>query len=175
MIDDLSLRRLIHWGLLIVFAAITVFMRILPVDLSPGSWPGPDLILLLCFAWVMRRPDFVPIPLAGLLLLIADFIFMQPPGLWAAFGVLAIEFLRPNRIDQSETPFMLEWFEVAVVLAAMILANRFMLGLFSVPQHSLFLETVFYLMNLASYPIVVIMSVRVLGVRRPYTTAELRR
>jgi len=175
MIDGLSLRRLIHWSLLTLFAGITIFMRILPVDLRPGAWPGPDLVLLLCFAWVMRRPDFVPLLLAGLLLLTADFIYMHPPGLWAALGVLAIEFLRPNRIDESETPFMFEWFEVALVLGFMILANRFILGLFAVPQHSILLEFIFYMMNLASYPIIVIMSVRVLGVRRPISAAELRR
>ena len=62
-----------------------------------------------------------------------------------------------------------------MVLGFMILANRFILGLFAVPQHSIFLEFIFYMMNLASYPIIVIMSVRVLGVRRPISAAELRR
>jgi len=35
-------------------------VRILPLSTEPGSVPGPDVVLCLTFAWVLRRPEYVP-------------------------------------------------------------------------------------------------------------------
>ncbi len=47
-------------ALFAVLAAVLLFLRLLPLGSVAGGWPGPDLLMCLTFAWVLRRPDYVP-------------------------------------------------------------------------------------------------------------------
>jgi len=166
MIDPVTLHRWVLAGLFTGLATLIVFARMLPLDLTPGGMPPPDAIVLLGFAWVVRRPDFVPVLLFAAILLATDLLFLRPPGVATAFAVIGLEVLRARSGFLRAQPFAMEWANVAVVLVLMLLAERVLLGVFFVEQVSLGLSVYGLLVNLVFYPVVVGLSVWAFGVRR---------
>lgn len=164
MIDLVTLHR---WGfslLFVVIASVIIFVRLLPF--GSGSMPPPDLVLLLGFAWVLRRPDYVPVWLFAAVLLLGDLLFQRPPGISVGFAVTGLEFLRGRGLLVREQSFALEWGTVAVVLLVMLLGERMLLALFVVDQVSIGLALFSLLINLLFYPIAVAVSVTLFRVRR---------
>lgn len=166
MIDRLTLIRWFYWLMLFMLAGASVFLRLLPVGSASGGWPGPDLLLCLVFVWVQRRTDFVPVLLVAALFLVTDMLFQRPPGLWTALVILGLEFLRGREPLSREMPFLVEWGMVAAVMAAMLMADRLVLVLFVVGQASLGRSLLHLLVTLAAYPLVALVSVYILRVRR---------
>ena len=147
-------------------ALLVMFYRLLPLDMMPPRFAGPDILVALCFAWALRRPDYVPaLSIAGVMLL-ADILFQRPPGLWAALMLLAVEFLKSRDRRDRETTFLMEWLRVAIVLLAITIAYRLVLALLIVPTGTAFLTLMRYATTIAAYPLVVILSQGLLGVRR---------
>jgi rod shape-determining protein MreD len=128
--------------------------------------PGPDLLVAIALAWAARRPDYVPVVLVALVMLLADFLFMRPPGLWAAITVLGVEFLRNRESAFRDLPFLVEWGLVAVLLLAMTLANAFVLLVLMVDQPTLGLTLLQLIATILAYPLVVGVTVFALGLRR---------
>src|SRR5690606_35781377 len=60
MIGPAARARLTGLALYVLMAFILLFLRLLPVSPGAISWPGPNLLLALTLAWVLRRPDQVP-------------------------------------------------------------------------------------------------------------------
>jgi rod shape-determining protein MreD len=128
--------------------------------------PGPDLLVALAFAWVLRRPDYVPVLIVAAVMLAADFLFMRPPGLWAAITVMGVEFLRNREAGFRDLPFLVEWGMVALLLLGMTLANALVMLVLMVDQPSLGLTLLQLIATIAAYPLVVAMTVFALGLRR---------
>lgn len=159
-----------HWvfrALFLALALFLLFVRLLPLGNAPGALPGPDLLLCLILAWVVRRPDFLPMPLILLVILVEDLILMRPPGLWTAIVILATEFLRGRVALTRELNFLVEWMLVSGVMLGMMLAYRLVLGLALVPQPAFGFAIVQVLWSIALYPLVVAMSRLVLDLRKP--------
>lgn len=157
------------WGYRLLFLALCfliAFGRLLPLDAGPGGWPGPDLILGLIFAWVLRRPAYVPLGLVAAIFLITDVMFMKPLGLWSAIGVLGYEFLRRREPTGRDMAFPLEWMLVAGVILSMTVANALILALFAADQPALGLTLLQMIMTVLAYPAVVLVSSYVFGVRK---------
>lgn len=148
-------------------AAVLIFFRLLPVNPGPGSLPGPDLIVLVAFAWVLRRPDFVPVWLVASVMLLADLLFMRPPGLWAAATVLGLEYLRSRAGAWREMGFLAEWGRVALTLFVMVLGTRALLLVLLVDQPAFGLQLIELLMTIGFYPVVVAASRLLFGIRKP--------
>ncbi len=164
MVDPLKLRMWFYWALLVALAGLVIFVAMLPLSTLPAGWPGPDLLLALVCAWVLRRPEYVPVGLVAALFFLTDMLTLQPPGLRAALVVLAVEFLR--RRAGQERPFVLEWGLVALVLGAVMLGERLVLGLALVDQVSFGKAALRLIATILAYPLVVAVSVWVLRVRR---------
>lgn len=161
-----------HWifrGLFLGLALFLLFLRLLPLGNEPGSLPGPDLLLCLILAWVIRRPDFLPMPLILGVILIEDLILMRPPGLWTAIVVLGTEFLRSRVALTRELNFLVEWMLISGVMLGMMLTYRLVLGLAFVPQPAFGFAVVQVLWSIALYPLVVGLSRLVLDLRKPAT------
>jgi rod shape-determining protein MreD len=159
-----------HWifrGLFLALALFLLFIRLLPLGNAPGALPGPDLLLCLILAWVVRRPDFLPMPLILIVILIEDLILMRPPGLWTAIVILATEFLRGREALTRELNFLVEWMLVSGLMLGMMLAYRLALGLAFVPQAPFGFAVVQVLWSIALYPLVVGLSRLVLDLRKP--------
>ncbi|MGI1661050.1 rod shape-determining protein MreD [Palleronia sp. KMU-117] len=166
MADPVTSRRLGYRALLLGLLAVVMLVGLLPLHPGPGRFPAPDLLLLIVVAWVLRRPDYVPVTLIAAVFLLADFLFLRPPGLWAAIVVLATEFLRAREPGWRDLPFLLEWAIVAGVLGAMTLAYSVALAVFFVDQPGLGRTLLHLAITIAAYPPVVLLTARALGLRK---------
>ena len=150
-----------------LLAGAAGFVQLLPLDIGPDDWvPGQELVLVMAFAWVVRRPEYVPALLLAAVFLIADILFMRPPGLWAALVVLAGEFLRGRRARAFAATLFMEWLLIAIVLLVMKVVEIVML-LLSGAGHAGMDVTIMHLgLAILFYPVVVLLSERVLGIRK---------
>ncbi|WP_417243476.1 rod shape-determining protein MreD [Celeribacter sp.] len=176
MVDPHTVQRWLHRAAFVAISALALFIYILPLHVGMGRWPGPDPILAFALAWVLRRPNWIPLWLAAPVFLLCDFMFLRPPGLWAALCVIALEFLRTREATSRDMPFAVEWAMVGGVMLAMAVVYRAVLAVFMVDLTSLGLVISGQISTLIAYPFVVLMSASLLGVRRltPAEADELR-
>ncbi|MEP5761507.1 MAG: rod shape-determining protein MreD [Litoreibacter sp.] len=160
--------------LLLTIVSVVAFILLLPLCSRAGGIPGPDVVLLIVFAWIIMRPDFVPLVLAAGIFLAADLLFMRPIGLWAALSVMGAEFIRSRRIQLRDSTFLFEWLLVVTVVAAMTLVNALVLAMVAVEQPNLGLNLIRLIFTAITYPVVVILAGRAFGVRK-LSSAELDR
>jgi rod shape-determining protein MreD len=166
MVDPITTRRWIFRGLFVAACLLIIFVLLLPLDLSAGQLPGPDILICLTYAWVLRRPNYVPVLLIAAVFLVTDLLFMRPPGLLAGLVVMGSEFLRARESTSRELTFLLEWAMVGGVLIAVTLANRLFLLIVMVEQPALGLVLLQFLTTLLAYPVIVIISRYGLGLRK---------
>jgi rod shape-determining protein MreD len=149
-------------------AALSLFVRLLPFG-SDAAVPGPDVVLALACAWIMRRPDYLPVLLIALVILVEDMLLHRPPGLWAVAVVLGTEYLRNRQPVLRNVGFALEWATVGAVMLAMLLLTRTVMVLTMTPLPSLGLSLIQLLATVAAYPLLAGASHWVFGVRKPAT------
>lgn len=163
----LSTRHVWTYRALFVLAALALItLKLLPLNLATVGVPGPDLLLLLAFAWMLRQPAVVPLASLLAVFLLADFLLERPPGLWTLLVLLASESLRRKRLTMTEFPFLLEWGGVAVTIMGMVLLNRLVLWILLVDLDPLGLTLVQGIVTIVTYPIVVAVSKFVFGLRK---------
>jgi rod shape-determining protein MreD len=196
MVDPVTRARIWHRVLFVGIAALVLVFRLLPLTpsttiLSVGDaflqgagdlpWPltqevrvpnnagfsGPDLSLALILAWVLRRPEYVPASLILLVVITENILFQSPPGLWPLIVLWATEALRVREDRFRGLPFIFEFGLVALTLLAMVVVQRVVLFLTVVPQPALGAELLNMLYTLAIYPVVVLASALLLGIKRP--------
>jgi rod shape-determining protein MreD len=120
-------------------------------------------------AWIVRRPDFLPMPLILVVILAEDLILMRPPGLWTAIVIMATESLR-SRIELTrELNLLVEWALISGVMLGMMVIYRLVLGLAFVPQPPFGFAIVQVLWSIALFPLVVGLSRLALDLRKPAT------
>ena len=166
MAEPVTTRVWRYRALFLGLAFVVIFARLLPLDAGPGRLPGPDLLVCLSFAWITRRPEYVPVLLIAAVILLTDVLFMRPLGLWTACVVLGSEFLRSRVPFWRDMPFLLEWLVTAIVIAAMTIGYILTLAIFAVDQPALGLSLIQLMATIAAYPVVVFFSVAVLGLRK---------
>lgn len=157
------------WAMRLIYAVLClalIFLNLLPLDTMPRGWAGPDLMLALTCAWVVRRPDFVPLVLIALVFLLADLLYQMPPGLWAAFVVIGTEAMRRRAPLLRDLTFLAEWFTVAVILTVITIGNQIVLAVLLIDRPSPGLYLMQLVMTLACYPVVAYASQIVFGVRK---------
>lgn len=157
------------WALRLAFVAVccaVLFIKLLPLRLEPRSLAGPDLILMILFAWTLRRPDAVPLALGAAMMLLSDLLLMRPPGLWAALVLLATEWLRVRDRHLRNSTFWAEWLNVSLALAVISLIYSFTLTLMFDIADAYFLSVMQFSLTVILYPLVVLVSRLLFGVRR---------
>lgn len=157
------------WGfrlLFLVLVAAILFLRLLPLYNEPGSMPGPDLLQCLILAWMMRRPDILPIWLILPVILVEDLLLLRPPGLWAGLMVMATEFLRSRTALTRDLHFLVEWALAAGIMVAMMLLYRFAFILVLLPQPPIGFAAIQVIWSILAYPLVVGLSRLILGMQR---------
>jgi len=156
-----------YWALFSALALLTLFVRLLPLGVMPTGLPGPDLLLCIVLAWVLRRPEYMPALLIAAVFLLEDMLLMRPPGLWALVVLLGAEFLRHRQPLMRELSFPMEWAIVSAVMVAMLLAERLVLSIALVPMPGLGLSFLQLLVTVFAYPIVVLACHYAALVRKP--------
>jgi rod shape-determining protein MreD len=167
MSAPLSARHL--WGYRALFLALSagvMISKMLPLSLGATGLPGPDLLLALTLAWLLRQPALVPLGSILVVFLLADFLFQRPPGLWTLLVVLASESLRRRRLTMTEFTFFLEWSAFTGAVFALILLERLVLWLLMVDLAPLGLSLAHAIVTAAIYPIVVAVSKFLFGLRK---------
>lgn len=140
---------------------------IVAVPIQPGAtqWPMPDLLLMLCCYWVLRRPDSAPILVLFALGLIADLILMRPIGIGALALVLITELLRAQIRTLRDTAFPLEWLTVAILVGIGMLLQMALLWI-SLGTLPMPIEVAQYAgITILSYPAVALFCGGILGLR----------
>ena len=153
-----------------LFAALVlavIVMHLLPLRGGLGPWIGPNWIMMLAFAWCVRRPDFVPPVMLAILFLLSDLLLQRPPGLWSALVLLACENLKTNARVIRDATFASEYISVATMIVLASLGYRLILAIFLVDLPPLGLELIQILMTLIFYPLIALLTHTVLGVRKP--------
>ena len=146
-------------------AAAFTFVALLPFGAGEGGWPGPEVIVCLVAAWVLRRPDYVPVWLLLLVLLLDDALLMRPLGLWALIVLLLSEYLR-RRVDPSQAlPFASEMALVSTGIALAFAANHLALVVLLAPTPPLGGLVAHAAVTIAFYPLVALLS-HLAGIRR---------
>ncbi len=153
--DPITLRLWAGRGTYLLIACLIVFVRLLPLDSSPGDFAAPDLLLAVTLAWVVRRPEQVPPLLIVAVFLVCDLMFLRAPGLWTLIVLMATEFLRSRQGPTYDLPFPLEWALIALVLLAATLAESLLLWIFVVPKAPIGVALLNSLVTLLVYPAVV--------------------
>lgn len=169
MNEFLRFDTLANLGLWLLIAAATMLARMLPLSLPAPTWPGPDLLLALTMAWVLRRPSHLPAVAIALVFLIEDLFLMRPPGLWALIVLAGTEFLRRRQSVVREMNLVLEWGLVAMMMMAMLVANRLVLVIVFSPREPIDLSLWKLVVTVLAYPVVVFVLQVLLRVRKPAT------
>ncbi|MDP0928537.1 rod shape-determining protein MreD [Paracoccus onubensis] len=166
MIENMRKQILIGSGLFILCQLVILFARLMPLRAGDIGQPGPDLAICLLFAWLLRRPDqLAAVAIAGVFLL-EDILLLRPLGLWAAIVLLASEYTRSREARWRDQPFMIEWLRVSIMIGVMMLGYRVLQLVFVLPVPSLTKIALQYIQTVGFYPLVVLGSRWLLGLRR---------
>lgn len=150
-----------------VFLALTIlFIHLLPLNTQPRAWAMPDFLTGFALAWSVRRPDYVPVILLGILLLLGDLMLQRPPGLWAVLVLLCCENLKLKSHSLRAANFVAEWATIAAMIVGAMLAYRLTMAVLLIEQPSLGLHIIQTAMTILWYPLVVCISHVLLGVRK---------
>lgn len=158
------------WGMRLAFALLVcliLFFHLLPLDMTPNAWIGPDFLLAFAFAWSLRRPEFVPVVGLALLFLLADLMLQRPPGLWALCALLACERLKGRARSMHETTLLGEWMTAALAVLAVAVGYRLGLAITLVPQPPFGSSLLAVTMTVLFYPLAAAATHWAFGVRRP--------
>lgn len=145
---------------------LIVFGRLLPLDTTGTSLPGPDLILLFTYALVLRRPDALPVAMVAAVILMTDVLFFRPLGLWTACVIIGLEILRAREPLSRDMPFLGEWVMVGAMIVAITVLNMAVLTLFGVIRPTLGRELLQMIVTVFSYPAVVLVVHSILGIAK---------
>ncbi|TXI05241.1 MAG: rod shape-determining protein MreD [Pseudorhodobacter sp.] len=183
MIDGATREVWVHRVLFVVLALVFMFFRLLPLGEAAeacapddswcrlwdwlGQMPGPDLLLCIILAWMMRRPDYLPVLLIAAVVLAEDLILLRPPGLWTALVVLVSEIIRSRVALTRELNFSVEWLLVSALMVAMLIVYRMAFGLVLVAQPPFGFAMVQVVWSILCYPVVVFLSRVVLDLYKP--------
>lgn len=165
--SDLSTSRV--WLMQVGFlglALLILFFHLLPLDTLPRRWAPPDMLVAFVFAWALRRPEYMPILSLAIILLLADLLLQRPPGLMALLLVLGTEYLKTQISGLREASFVGEWLAVGMVLVGITALNRLILVLLAVQPPALGLSLIQMVLTVAIYPLVVLITQSVMGVRK---------
>lgn len=149
-----------------LLAVTIIFLQLLPLDTTPNTWAGPDLLLAFACAWAVRRPDYVPTLLLALVLLLADLLLQRPPGLMAVLALIGCENLKSRGRSLRDASFPVEWLTVSMIVALILIGYRLVLWVLLVDVPGLALTLSELGLTLLVYPLIVAVTHWLMGVRK---------
>ena len=152
-------------GLYLASSMAMILAALLPLSGLPRSVPPPDFILALTLAWLIRRPDQVPLWSVLLVFLLCDVVFLNPPGLNTALVVLATEYIRTHPRMQKEASLPAEVLRVGVIVLAIAIGERILLAVTLSPAPGLGPSFAQAVLTIAVYPAAILVTRIVFAVR----------
>lgn len=166
MSDARLARRLRSRVVYLALSALCLFMAILPLSPATAGLPSPDVMLAITLAWAVRRPEDLPLMLILPVFLFSDLMLSQPPGLWTAIVLVAVEILRNRHRRARLLPFAAEWIAVALMVIVMTAAYWGIQAAVFVDQTSLASQMRRAGMTILCYPAFVALLHYGLGIRK---------
>ncbi|MFT5639805.1 MAG: rod shape-determining protein MreD [Paracoccaceae bacterium] len=136
-------------------AFLILFVGLVPFSFIPKNLPGPDLLLCLTFAFVLRRPDYIPVWLLAGAIFLSDVLLLRPPGLWTAIMIFAVEFTRLQEYRFRDLIFPFEWAFVGAIMFLCLISYHLVLSIMIIPQVGFSTTMLHFLTTLVAYPLVV--------------------
>lgn len=167
MVDAPTTRLWVMRATYLLLALFMIFLQLLPLNTLPPRFAPPDLLLVLTFIWVARRPDFVPVLSIAAVFLLTDLLFLRPPGLYTALILISTETLRVKSRNLRNSTFTMEWLTVSVVIVGLAMAYRVASSLTALDQAPLWLTSVQLILTLMIYPVIAVLSQLIFGILRP--------
>ena len=149
----MNVKSFIHQILYFCIGLLIIFFQILPLQTTPQSWSGPNVLLVFFAALVIKRPEFTSSILIAVVFLIEDFFLMRPPGLMSSLTVLGLYILKRKFQNQEDTSLVFVWGNVAICLTLILLICYFVSKLLFIPSAGLRLTIMEITVTLAIYPI----------------------
>ena len=149
----MNVKSLIHQILYFCIGLLIIFFQILPLQTTPQSWSGPNVLLVFFAALVIKRPEFTSSLLIAVVFLIEDFFLMRPPGLMSSLTVLGLYFLKRKFQNQEDASLVFVWGNVAICLTLILLICYFVSKLLFIPSADLRLTIMEITVTLAIFPI----------------------
>ncbi|WP_121063222.1 rod shape-determining protein MreD [Chachezhania antarctica] len=156
-------------------ALLILFAQLLPLDTAPRSWAAPDVLMCLTMAWCVRWPAYAPVWLVALVALIADLLLQRPPGLMALLIVAGSEYLRYRATGPNQSGAVIEWMSAALVMGAIFIVYRLVLGMLGVGQAQVGLMLTQILGTILVYPLVALLCRVALGDPAPVASETERK
>ena len=153
-------------GAFALLVMVLLFFHLLPQQMVPRAWAGPEWVTLFAFAWAVRRPELVPILLLGGLLLLADLLLGRPPGLWALLAFLATERLKARALVLRDSTFVAEFVQVALLIIGISVLYQLTLAVLFIDGISLSLTASQAVSSVLAYPLVAFVTHTLMGVRK---------
>ena len=156
-------------ALYLAVAGVLILAGLVPLGAVPRTVPPPEALLALTLAWIARRPSEVPTLSVAAVFVLADLLFLRPPGLHALLVLAGAEWLRAHPARPGEP--LAEWGRAGAVILAIALAEQAALALTlsgaltGGPEAGPALLRAG--LTAAVYPVAVLIVRTVLGARRP--------
>ena len=165
------------WIYRTIFTTLSVFViltNLMPLQTTPQAWPWPNILLLIIFCWSLREPNFVPVPLVAVILLLQDLLLHRPPGLLSGITIIVLIWIKIITASSDDKSFLAEWVRVSLAFAAISLIYHLLLSLSLVTTTELRISLIQTIFNICMYPFIVLVSQHIFRVKRPYFTRSGR-
>jgi rod shape-determining protein MreD len=149
----MNLKSFAHQIVYFCIGLLIIFFQILPLQTTPQTWSGPNVLLVFFAAIVTKRPEFSSSFLIAIIFLIEDFFLMRPPGLMSSMTVLGFYILKRKFQNQEEMPLLFGWGSVATCLSFILLIYYFISILLFIPSAGFRLTLMEIMVTLALFPI----------------------
>ena len=149
----MSLKSFAHQFVYFCIGLLIIFFQILPLQTTPQTWSGPNVLLVFFAAIVTKRPEFTSSFLVASVFLIEDFFLMRPPGLMSSLTVLGFYFLKRKFRYQEGNSLIFGWGIVTTCLTIILLLYYFISNLLFIPSAGFKLTLMELIVTLALYPI----------------------
>ena len=154
-------------ALFVVLALSSVYFNLMPLQTTAETLVMPDILVALAAAWIIRRPQSMPLLLTAGLFLLADFLMDRPVGRWAVIALLSVEFMRGQRDTLRNRPFPAEWAAFAGALAVGLIVEALVLQLTLVDRPGGDIPLQLFAVTVVSYPVIVLLLHAVFRIRAP--------
>ncbi|MCO4824300.1 MAG: hypothetical protein KC451_05555 [Amylibacter sp.] len=144
-----------------------ILWSIIPFDLSAGALPVPDIFFCITMAYVVRRPEYVPVWMIFVVFFLRDILTQAPLGLCTLLVVMGTEVVRGNIQAFREYNFGLEWLWIGAIFVAITTTEQILLALTLSDTPRLLGQVLLILFTLAAYPVTVGVMKFGFGITRP--------
>ena len=149
----MSVKSFVHQTVYFCIGLFIIFFQILPLQTTPQTWSGPNVLLAFFAAIATKRPEFTTSFLIASIFLIEDFFLMRPPGLMSSLAVVGFYFLERKFRNQEVSSLISDLGSVATILTFIIILSYFISVLLFIPSAGFRLTLMELIMTLAIYPI----------------------